>query len=29
VRPTELPAHKHSLSLIGRWRIRRKQRRSR
>jgi chromosome segregation ATPase len=25
----ELPAHKHSLSLIGRWRIRRKQRRSR
>jgi hypothetical protein len=28
-RPSELPSHKHSLSLIGRWRLRRKQRRSR
>jgi hypothetical protein len=25
----ELPSHKHSLSWVGRWRIRRKQRRSR
>ena len=25
----ELPRYKHSLSLVGRWRIRRKQRRSR
>ena len=28
-RPSALPRYKHSLSLIGRWRIRRKQRRSR
>jgi golgin subfamily B member 1 len=29
VRAPKLPRHKHSLSLIGRWRIRRKQRRRR
>ncbi len=29
VPPVERPSHKHSLSLIGRWRLRRKQRRGR
>jgi hypothetical protein len=28
-RPPAQPPHKHSMSLIGRWRVRRKQRRSR